>query len=86
MSKREKVWAEFMEVRIKSRDLLATANWMGRKRDESIYPDDYVYFSKECNKFLMEHSNSVDKENQLHFEILRLTTEENSVNNDMVNS
>jgi hypothetical protein len=88
MSQKEKVWVEFMEIRSMCRDLLATANWMARKRDEAMRPDDYVYFSQECNKFLAEHSNAVNKENQLHFELVKLaSTEDNNIlSNDMVNT
>ena len=69
-SEKDRIWAEMYEVKNKVRDLEETAKWMARKRDESIHPEDYVHFFKECNKALRDQSDLGYRLNQLHFELV----------------
>jgi len=65
----ESLWAEFVTVRAKARDLKAYVKWYGRKRDEAQTPEDYVYYAHQCNATIREMSECVRRENELHFEI-----------------
>jgi hypothetical protein len=80
LSEKDRVWAELHDVNCRLRDLEHSARWLGRKRDESIHPEDYVAFSNECNKILGQQCELGYKASQLHCELVRIMNETNTEN------
>lgn len=62
-------WQEFQHVRSKVRDLSDNVTWFSRKRDESQTPEDYVHFSRECNRTIKEQSDLMARETELYFAV-----------------
>jgi len=69
------VWQEFQQVRARVRDLGDSVSWYARKRDEAATPEDYVHFSRECNRTIKEQSDLMARETELYFVMCRRVDE-----------
>lgn len=66
----ETLWRDFCQARMLMRDHADHAKFFERKRDEATNPEDYVFFSDQCNSAIHEQSEATDRQNKLHLQIV----------------
>lgn len=66
----EALWRDFCQARSLMRDHADHARYFERKRDEACTPEDYVYFSEQCNKAIGDQSDALAVQNELHTKIM----------------
>lgn len=79
MSRKDTIWTELYDVRIKMRELFNSATKAGLRRDEAMTADDYVYHARECNRLLKEQCELGFRETQLHAQLCTVVDEEDSI-------
>ena len=66
----ETLWRDFCQARMLMWDHADHAKFFERKRNEATNPEDYVYFSDQCNDAIRQQSDATDLQNKLHMQIV----------------
>jgi len=64
------LWRDFCQARMLMWDHADHAKFFERKRNEAMNPEDYVFFSDQCNDAIKQQSDATDLQNKLHMQIV----------------